>query len=66
MTGHRATAIEDCRRHAAHCARTAKTALDRESREDFLRLERSWQQLARSYEVVQALLENAKPNDHAA
>lgn len=64
MTGHLAKAIEDCRRHAAHCACKAKTALDRESREDFLRLEQSWRRLARSYEVAQALIEDS--NDDAA
>ncbi|HEX4043393.1 MAG TPA: hypothetical protein VHY10_16970 [Xanthobacteraceae bacterium] len=66
MTGHLAKAIDDCRKHAAHCARKANAALDREAREDFLRLEQSWLQLARSYEVAQVLMEDSKPNDHAA
>jgi hypothetical protein len=51
--------IEECRRHAAHCANKAKLAQQAEAREDFLRLEKSWLQLARSYEFAQGLLAGA-------
>ena len=44
--------IEDCLEHAAHCARQAKNAACPDVREDFLRLEQNWLQLARSYEVA--------------
>src|SRR5262249_27488705 len=47
--------IEDCLAHAAHCARQAKNAACLDVREDFLRLEQNWLQLARSYEVAQQL-----------
>jgi hypothetical protein len=45
--------IEDCQAHAAHCARQAKDAACPNIREDFLRLEQNWLQLARSYEIAQ-------------
>jgi hypothetical protein len=48
--------IEDCQAHAAHCARQANNAACPNIREDFLRLEQSWLQLARSYEVAQQIL----------
>jgi hypothetical protein len=38
--------IEDCQAHAAHCARQAKNAGCPNIREDFLRLEQNWLQLA--------------------
>ena len=44
--------IEQCREHAAHCALQAETAHRGGVRADFLRLEKSWLQLARSYEVA--------------
>jgi len=47
--------IEECRAHAAHCARQAKSAACSDIREDFLRLEQNWLQLARSYEVAQQI-----------
>ena len=47
--------IEECRAHAAHCARQANDAACPEIREDFLRLEQNWLQLARSYERAQDL-----------
>ena len=47
--------IEDCQAHAAHCARQAKNARCPNIREDFLRLEQNWLQLARSYEVAQQI-----------
>jgi hypothetical protein len=48
--------IEDCQAHAAHCARQAKNAACPNIREDFLRLEQNWLQLARSYEVAQQIV----------
>jgi hypothetical protein len=48
--------IEDCEAHAAHCARQANNATCPNIREDFLRLEQSWLQLAHSYEVAQQVL----------
>ena len=66
MTGHLAKAIQECREHAAHCARKAKTALERDVREDFVRLEQSWLQLARSYEFAQAVMEDPKRDHNAA
>jgi hypothetical protein len=45
--------IEDCQAHPAHCARQAKNATCPSIREDFLRLEQNWLQLARSYEIAQ-------------
>lgn len=47
--------IEECRAHAAHCARQAKNAACPDIREDFLRLEQNWRQLARSYEVARRI-----------
>jgi hypothetical protein len=48
--------IEDCQTHAAHCAEQAKNATCPNIREDFLRLERNWLQLARSYETAQQIV----------
>jgi hypothetical protein len=48
--------IEDCQAHAAHCARQAKGATCPNIREDFLRLEQNWLQLARSYETAQQIV----------
>jgi hypothetical protein len=48
--------IEDCRAHAVHCAKQAMNAASLEIREDFLRLEQSWLQLARSYERARDLM----------
>ena len=48
--------IEDCQAHAAHCARQAKNAACPNIREDFLRLEQNWLQLARSYEVARQIV----------
>jgi hypothetical protein len=48
--------IEDCQAHATHCARQATNATSPDIREDFLRLEQSWLQLAHSYEVAQQIL----------
>jgi 16S rRNA U1498 N3-methylase RsmE len=51
--------IEECRKHAAHCARQANDATSPEIREDFLRLEQNWLQLAGSYERAQDLVRGA-------
>ena len=48
--------IEDCRAHAAHCAGQAKAAASANIRDDFLRLEQNWLQLARSYEIAQRIV----------
>jgi hypothetical protein len=48
--------IEDWQAHAAHCASQASNATCPHIRNDFRRLERSWLQLARSYEVAQQVL----------
>jgi hypothetical protein len=48
--------IEECRAHAAHCARQAKSTACPDIREDFRRLEQNWLQLARSYEVAQEIV----------
>jgi len=56
MAVHLAREIEECREHAAHCARKARLAAAEDARVDFLRLEQNWLQLARSYEFAQRLL----------
>ncbi|MFY9692170.1 MAG: hypothetical protein WA776_16340 [Xanthobacteraceae bacterium] len=66
MTAYLATEIDECREHAAHCARMAMTVGAEEVREDFLRLEQSWLQLARSYEFARRMMGDSKPNDNAA
>lgn len=43
----------------AHCARKAETLIEQDARDDFLRLEQSWLQLARSYEFAQAMTKDA-------
>jgi len=48
--------IEECRAHAAHCARQAKSAACPDICEDFRRLEQNWLQLARSYEVARQIV----------
>jgi len=57
--------IEDCEAHAAHCARQAKNAACPNIREDFLRLEQSWLQLAHNYQVAQQIL-SAEANGQRA
>lgn len=66
MTAYLAKEIKECREHAAHCARKAMSASAEDVREDFLRLERSWLQLARSYEFAQEIMNGSRPTDHAA
>jgi hypothetical protein len=40
----------------ALCASKARNVISAEAREDFLKLEQSWLQLARSYEFTQQLM----------
>jgi hypothetical protein len=47
--------IRHCYEHAEACARKAEYAASEEMRHDFLRLEQSWLQLARSYQLVEGL-----------
>jgi len=55
--------IEECRAHAAHCARQAKSTACPDIREDFHRLEQNWLQLARSYEVAQQIVSPGTKSD---
>jgi hypothetical protein len=55
--------IEECRAHAAHCARQAKSAACPDIREDFRRLEQHWLQLARSYELAQQIASPGTKSD---
>ncbi len=48
--------INDCQAHAAHCARQAENAASPDIRDDFLRLQQSWLQLAHSYEIAQQIV----------
>ena len=48
--------IEECQAHAAHCASQARKAGSSDVREDFLRLEQNWLQLARSYQIAQQIV----------
>jgi hypothetical protein len=56
--------IEECRAHAAHCARQAKSTACPDIREDFRRLEQNWLQLARSYEVAQQIASPGTKSDN--
>jgi hypothetical protein len=56
MRPHLDKEIQECRDHAALCASKARNVASAEAREDFLKLERSWLQLARSYEFTQQLM----------
>ena len=56
--------IEECRAHAAHCARQAKSTACLDIREDFRRLEQNWLQLARSYEVAQQIVSPSTQSDN--
>lgn len=66
MTGDLTKAIDECREHAAYCARKAKSVFEQDAREDFLRLEQSWLQLARSYEFAQAVMKDPRQSNNAA
>jgi hypothetical protein len=48
--------IRKCLDHAAACARSAQAAAAADMREGYLRLEKSWVSLARSYQSTQRLL----------
>jgi hypothetical protein len=48
--------IQKCLDHAAACAHSANAAAAAETREGYLRLEKSWVSLARSYQSTQRLL----------
>jgi hypothetical protein len=52
MLKHLSTEVRDCYVHAEACARKAESALDDETRQDFVTLERSWLALAHSYEFA--------------
>ena len=58
--------IRDCLQHADDCARKAEAQNDPGLREDFLRLEKRWFELARSMEFAEQLnrftKNSAKPN----
>ena len=47
--------VRDCYRHAEDCAEKARIAATPQLRSDFLRLERAWLTLARSYEFTERL-----------
>ena len=47
--------IRECYERAAFCAERSKMEPDNLLREEFVRMERSWTYLARSYELVQSL-----------
>ncbi len=47
---------QECRGHAAYCARNGRVSPSDDLREDFFQLERSWLRLARSYEAADELL----------
>jgi hypothetical protein len=47
--------IRDCLQHAEDCARKAAVQTDPGLREDFLRLEKRWLDLARSMEFAERL-----------
>jgi hypothetical protein len=47
--------IRDCLQHAEACARKAAAQTDLQVREDFLRLEKRWLDLARSMEFAERL-----------
>ncbi len=54
--------IRDCYAHAEACAGKAEAAFNDEMREDFLRLEKSWLTLARSYEFAVQLSDYVRQN----
>ena len=47
--------VRDCYRRAVDCAEKARDAATPQLRSDFLRLERAWLSLARSYEFTERL-----------
>ena len=55
--------VSDCYAHAEVCARKAVEATADESREDYLRVQRHWLTLARSYEFGERLRDFSKGNN---
>jgi hypothetical protein len=54
--------VRECYAHADECAHKAQDAFTAEMREDFLRLQKSWLALARSYEFAEQLLDFSREN----
>lgn len=48
--------IRECRAHAEYCEQQAKAVQNAEARMDFLRLQKSWLDLAHSYEFAEQML----------
>ena len=55
--------ISECYAHADDCARKAAEASSEELRDDFLRLQRSWLNLAHSYEFTERLTAFTRENE---
>jgi len=55
--------VSDCYAHAEVCARKAAEATADQSREDYLRVQRHWLTLARSYEFGERLRDFSKENN---
>jgi hypothetical protein len=53
--------IRDCLEHADECARSAKAQNNSGLRDDFLRLEKLWRELAQSMETDSLSLPNNSP-----
>ena len=53
--------IHLCRQLASECARKAETAASKECRDDYLRIEKSWINLAHSYEFAAQLIGKRDP-----
>jgi hypothetical protein len=53
--------IHLCRQLASECACKAETAASKECREDYLRIEKSWINLAHSYEFAAQLIGKRDP-----
>jgi hypothetical protein len=56
--------VRGCLVRAEECARKAEMAITTELRDDFLRLQRQWLDLAKNYEFAELL--NNLPNENAA
>lgn len=54
--------VSECLTRADRCARKAERASDKETSEEYRRLQCSWEDLARSYELAARLLEHSKDN----
>jgi hypothetical protein len=55
--------VSGCYVSAEECARKAEKAFSAAMREDLLRLQASWLNLARSYEFAERLLDFSKENE---